>query len=98
MDLVKSTTTRPEQCQQRDVANGSATEDYKHPLILHPRLGVKQMESGAKRTLPLEGRLSGAKQTYQRHVPDFRVSATSGHSDILIYLRLPLAAEFFRWS
>ncbi len=32
-----------------------------------PHLGVKQTKSGAKRTLPLDGLLSGVKQTYRRH-------------------------------
>ena len=36
-----------------------STTDYKHPLILRPLLGVKRTKSGAKQTLPLEGRLSG---------------------------------------
>ncbi len=38
-----------------------STTDYKHPLILRPYLEVKRKERVKKRTLPLEGRLSGVE-------------------------------------
>ena len=44
--------------RQLSVRSGS-TLAYKHPLILRPHLEVKRKERVEKRTLPLEGRLSG---------------------------------------
>ena len=47
--------------------NGSSgsTTAYKHPLILRPHLRVGRKKSGAKRTLLLEGRLSGAGRSHR---------------------------------
>ena len=44
--------------RQLSVRSGS-TSAYKRPLILRPHLEVKRKERVEKRTLPLEGRLSG---------------------------------------
>ncbi len=38
-----------------------------------PHLGVKQAKSGAKRTLPLEGLLSGVERSDRRHGPNSRL-------------------------
>ena len=42
-----------------------STTDYKHPLIVRPHLGVERKKSGARRTLLLEGRLSGAGRSHR---------------------------------
>ncbi len=55
-----------------DVRNGSKPDERGHRPG-GPHLGVKQTKSGAKQTLPLEGRLSGVERSYQRRGPNRRL-------------------------
>lgn len=51
-----------------NVCFGSIANERRHRQA-GPLLVVKQTQSGAKRTLPLEGRLSGVERSYRRQGP-----------------------------